>query len=248
MHLCPSWWLSTSSVCISVSDSGTCTHVLPPSTVNHITMHSGRLSPCPPSPNLVAVPVPRLLNSYPYTNAPQLVRALQGLPHLASVALPATLLCGRCCPEKFYPGLRSSLDHLVANTSLTQLVFLGLTEVRAAAGTYCGHTVCIAEGVAALKARVEALRTSRQPGVTAGAGATSACGSETGLPTQQQQPCQQFPPTQQQQQQQPCQQFPLQVHFAIDPSTRVQRVQADPALGRPGTGQPVWGAFVADDW
>jgi hypothetical protein len=163
--------------------------------------------------------------SYPYTKAEELVRELQKLQHLQSLALPAALLCNRCCPEKHYPGLRASLECLIAQPNLRKLDLLTLPEATMGTTFFCGHPASVAEGMAALRAKAAAAR-----GCVVQHGTTSGASSIADH-------------NQQQQQQQ--QQGELELELAVEEAEWAD----DCFLSSKGPGHPVWGVYVSSsEW
>jgi hypothetical protein len=165
--------------------------------------------------------------SYPYTKADELVRELQKLHHLRSLALPAALLCNRCCPEKHYPGLRASLERLTAqNNNLKKLDLLTLPEATLGTTFFCGHPASVAEGMAALRAKAAAAR---------GGGKLGAGSSDAGA----------APSAVQQQQQQQQQQGELELELVVEEAEWAD----DCFLSSKGAGHPVWGVYVSgSEW
>jgi hypothetical protein len=130
----------------------------------------------------------RLSFSYPYTKADNLVRELATLPALAEVALPAALFCGRCCPEKHYPSLRTALEALAASPSLSRLILLSPAAPTPGSSYYCGHDAAVRDTMAALGARTRELRGARAggggSGCHGGCGWTAHCQGSCGEPLQ----------------------------------------------------------------
>jgi hypothetical protein len=149
------------------------------------------------------------------------VRELQKLHHLHSLALPAALLCNRCCPEKHYPGLRASLECLTAQPNLRKLDLLTLPEATMGTTFFCGHPASVAEGMAALRARAAAARCGCKPP------ASSSSSSSAADILQQQQ------------------QQGLELELVVEEAEWAD----DCFLSSKGAGHPVWGVYVSgSEW